>query len=117
MVKQTKQWDGEHWRMTSMAVNTNVNANVKVNTNVKVFDGFDNSRFKITDRLGKWVNQHTPWFPLKLDGSDPHALVAAQSYADSVRRHSKMLSDDLTNTVKAARRRVERDFGGTNVKK
>ena len=61
--------------------------------------GYDNSRYKILDKNGKHVNADTNWFSLCLDGTDPHALEAIMTYADSVTIENPELAQDLWDMV------------------
>lgn len=53
------------------------------------------SRYIISKADGTPVPEGRQFFVLRLDGSDPHALVALAAYANSVEEENPTLADDL----------------------
>ena len=73
--------------------------------------GYRNEMFKIiavkaiNHLPGTHVNAKVPWFSLRLDGADPHAIVAIEAYAASCKELQPVLSDDLRGIARRVRER------------
>lgn len=74
--------------------------------------GFKNDMFKViaisapNHKAGTHVNLTVPWFSLRLDGHDRHALAAIETYAKSCASESPNLSQDLKAIARRARERI-----------
>lgn len=52
-------------------------------------------RFKVARTDGKAIDPDARYMVLRFDGADPHAILALQVYAASVRLENPALADDL----------------------
>lgn len=58
-----------------------------------------NKRYNVTKTDGTETDPHADYFVLRID-KDPHALVALEAYANSVRVDNEQLANDLECKIK-----------------